>query len=281
MKYIRDAKLALAIGAGLSFREKGAMSMLVDLMALHENQGIPIQPPSYIAGMLGLGQREWSQTIEPNLVRAQKIKRARRGGIEVYVFADHAAAEVISPLEVAAVDARLEVKDRSVTPSDTALMRSLRTQAPAEMIGMVMVPPATGPVMIPAGSEPPKVLQTEDGTPVPGGRIPTDREIVVEFTEDAAIVSEADLKPKTEIVPAVSALEVLERAGLPVYDHPKGEFFWARSEHTEVLNRWCQTVPLNEIVARIARAVQEGRVDKHPNGMSAFAEFVTEKGARR
>lgn len=321
VKYIRDAKAALAIGAGMEFREKAALSVLIDLMALHENQGIPAQPPSYIAGMLGVGQRTWTEGIMPKLLAAKKIRHTRRDGIEVFMWGDQ---------EVAGRVSFLIEHDPSVTgiaPVDLGpLVRADRRSSAGGVTISIRGEPSSGPPaeMFAMGYAPqaPKPLQTEDGTPVLAGQIPTDREIEAEITEDAAIVaaadlkpevlspreaaaeriermadprttmgvdpdepqgefwrvdrSGADLKPEVEPVPAVSALEVLRQAGLPVYDHPRGEFFWARTEHTEVLNRWLQTVPLSEVVARIARAWRDGEISPHPNGMAAFEGVVIE-----
>lgn len=249
--YMRDAKAALSIGAGLGIREKGAMSILIDLMALHEGQGIPAEPPSYIAGMLGVGQRQWTQGIMPKLIGAQKIKRVRRGGIEVFVWHDDRFVDGPEPI-IRTVDD----EGRSFT------VDNIKDEMP-EGAGEEV-----------AALKPAEQMAGQGDDQDPRGGAGTAGATVRPSTEPRETPVEAVAPPETETIPAVSALEVLQRAGVSVYDHPEGEFFWARSEHTDTLNKWLEVVDLNQVVDRIARAIQDGRAPTHPRMMADFEPFV-------
>ena len=248
LRYLRDAKAAINLGAGLPFEHRAALALLVDLMVLHENQGIPAEPSSYIAGMLGLGQRKWAQGIEPVLVESGRIRKVKRKGIEVYVWGDSSIFD----------------GDKAV-----AILQPEQDSPPRGMDGM----PAKGG----AGRAP---LDTQAPAPSPNHMRNEKLEEPTWWgslhgSEEAPPSPPPAPEPKPEVIPAVTAIEILSSAGINVEDHPDGAFFWARREHSDVLDQWLKKLPANEIAARLARAVQQGQVtDQHPRNLDAFAPFI-------
>lgn len=241
LRYLRDAKAAINLGAGLPFEHRAALALLVDLMVLHDNQGIPAEPSSYIAGMLGLGQRKWAQAIAPVLVETGRIRKVKRKGIEVYVWGDLSIFD----------------GDKAV-----AILQPEQDSPPRGMDGM----PAKGEAgRAPLDTQAPASPQQPAwGGPLHGSE---------EFAPPPSPPPTPEEKP--EIVPAVTAIEILSSAGINVEDHPDGAFFWARREHSDVLDKWLEKLPASEISARLARALQQGQVtDQHPRNLDAFAAYV-------
>lgn len=256
VKYLRNAKEAINLGSGLDLESRGALSILVDLMMIHEGQGIPANPPSYIAGMLGIGQRKWTQTIEPALLGAHKLRKTRRSGMDVYVWADpdlasggaRALGEVVDSAEPAHEMPRpVELRARLVPTH----RKATAPPQPERQAALPIERPEPRPVMPPAED-------TRHVVPLVTSPMPP---------EQAA----------ADLVPMPSAYDVLKRAGLSPDDHPRGEFYWLRSEHQATLRRWLAAVPLSEIVVRLDKARLAGRLPKEqPNSLDAFEAIVME-----
>jgi len=281
--YRRNAKSALAITAGLPLDLRGALLMMIDLMALHEGKGIPADK-HYIGGVLRIGSRKWTQTIEPGLIEAEKIKKVRRGSEDVYIWADPDMIEgprrVIDFLfdeNEGEGDLPPEAPFYVDTPDDKDF-----SQPESELIG------ATEMLVELQKEDEKSQNDTSAGDRWGAGNFTGDdvaREVasdpppkaMMDEAKDSTRDATGIAKPANEeIIPAVSAYEVLERAGIDVEGHPRGPFFWARAEHKEVLDRWLQAVPLNEIIARLAKAKQAGKIEDHLNNLGAYERYVME-----
>jgi len=256
-KYTRNARNALNLGSGLPWEARGVLSMMVDLMAIHDNEGIPCEPSSYIAGSMGLGQRKWTQGIEPILINARKIKRVRRGGIDVYVWYDggymHGDNAVIEPVRAAA-PVHLDKFASSVEK------RMRRDRLSLNVSGM----PITEDEAVPEG---------EAHFVHPDGRV--DKIVTADVSPVSPPPAPA-ANPKRVL--DVSAYDLLKSAGIDVDGHPRGVFFWARAEHTAKLREWMETVPLSEIAVRIDKARIAGQFNDHQNSMAAFEAAVMGDG---
>lgn len=336
VQYLRDPKEALALGAGLDLEARGALSLLIDLMMVHDQQGIPAYPPSYIAGMLGVGQVKWSKTLRKKLLATQKIKLTRRNGIDVYVL--NGFEGVVGERSVSAPsmfqrgtpqgfatagaedrycrDVEAGVYDEDLTREDLEDLAKdggglaktmLRDQEGDRAPGGINREPL--PYWKHGAAEPvetPPDLKKFDGGAYSGHTDtalpphPTQK-LVADMTEadKAKVMAMAEgpaacttrapesapepaactTRPAPEYVPAPSAIDVLRRAGVDVAGHPAGEWFWARIEHGETLSEWLKVAPLNEIVANLARARQDGRLPEHPNRLGAYTPFI--RGGKR
>jgi len=223
--YKRNAKESLHISSGLDFINAGVLSRMIDLMAVHDNQGVPVEPPSYIAGLLGCGERKWTQTLKPALIGAHKIKIVKRGGVKVYVW------------------------------HDIELMEGPRAlvQGVEEVTGFNSDLVYGGPEFI------------VEPDPVP---------VINIVPIETPTAPQPDPVSPQELIPQPSAYEILKRAGIDVDNHPRGEFYWARAEHNEIINEWLKTVPLSEIVVRIDKARIAGQLQDHQNSMGDFDEIV-------
>lgn len=83
--YLRNGDSALRYCRGLPIETAGILSMIIDIMAMHsQSAGIPCEPKAYIAGLIGVGTRKWTQTIEPTLINAKRIVKVEHDGIMVY-----------------------------------------------------------------------------------------------------------------------------------------------------------------------------------------------------
>jgi hypothetical protein len=269
MLYQRNAKTALAMGAGLTHEYRGILSMLIDLMALHDNGGIPADT-AYIAGNLNIGSRKWNQSVLPTLLNAQKIKKVKRGGIDVYIWAHPEWATgpkrvIQMETEAASSGDKAEVgKNHYPTPPPPAILNSNEVLGFREDIAEE-VREVTGIRRGVTDNDPSEFYNLKPAPPA---------EIVAPPPPDPAPKPE----PQPDIAPAVSAMDVLERAGIDVSNHPRGDLFWARVEHNVTLEKWLETIPLNEIVARLARAQQQGLIDDHVNSLASYDQYVLEEG---
>ena len=237
--YIRDAEACMGFCRGFG-RPEITLTLvgMIDLMFIHSQRegGIPAEPPSYLAGMVGVHQKLMSQTIIPTLIKAGRVKRATRNGIKIYVFPDdmmrgpkalfrpidHIASQEVNVLD--------EVLAKEAPPSLSIDAAQSRQQDPV----------ATDHPFTPS---PPPDIAIEDTTPVPD-------------------------------VPSHSAYQILKQAGVDVDNHERGEFFWHRTEHNEVLSRWMQEVSTNEIVILIDKARIANKLPSNPNSLLAYESIV-------
>lgn len=262
MLYLRSARAALNIGAGLDLDARGALSILTDLMVIHENKGIPASPPSYIAGIIGVGQRKWTQSLEPVLVRAHKIKRVKRDGIDVYVWADDSMTSGPGAIARPAPQstnsgARIDVPTPTPPqPVELFTDRSYRPMTDRQLRDRIIADTPAPPA--------PSAPMTKPTEP----------------TEPARKPPPPSLPEAPDLIPMPTAMDVLKRAGYPT-EHERGDLYWLRVEHTEALREMTRTVPINEIVARIAAAVQDGTAPKSANSMAAFETIVNTPTRRR
>lgn len=320
--YNRNAQEALNLGSGLPWEIKGLLSILIDIMAIHDNNGIPCDPPIYICGMLSIGQRKWTTVVLPALINAHKIKRVKRGGIEVYVWHDHNL--MVGPRALVQEMLMPEMPYDRTQPYGSVhnptiedeLTRFPFTEMANDNDGKGIYtktgdgpkvydpPPAPGLALVPRVDVAPDIhhnplLQdlvdrgmVKDETTVPEKEpeevIAEALDIVAELQEshpdlmgyeieiDAGgkTVEEFEESVMKELIPMPTAYDVLGRAGIDVENHPRGEFFWSRVEHTDVLKEWLETVPLSEIVVRIDKARIAGRLSDHMNRMEDFTDIV-------
>lgn len=259
--YVRDVSQCLGFCKGFQGDVSGALALLIDLMALHadEEGGVPCEPKSYICGMIGIGERKWTQTIEKTLVKAGRIKQVTKRGIKVWVFPDdqmRGPKALFRPAPMAA-------GERLPMPVGDRFYRQPEAQ-PFDALGS---PLPTGPV-----TETNPVNEITDPAPKPIEPTPPAIEEIAPPKMPMPAVIE-DTTPAVE-VPVHSAYEVLKQAGVDVESHERGELFWYRSEHAEVLNRWLETVPVNEIVVRIDKARIAGNLPNSPNGLLAYENIV-------
>jgi hypothetical protein len=244
--YIRDVSQCLGFCKGFQGDTSGALALLIDLMALHadEEGGVPCEPKSYICGMIGIGERKWTQTIEKTLVKAGRIKQITRKGIKVWVFPDdqmRGPKALFKPIGVQTWVAPSKQEDVQFRDMHLQQWPDAQSQSDPVPKPIKPTPPPAIEEIAPPSMPMPAVI--EDTTPIPD-------------------------------VPSHSAYEVLKQAGVDVEGHERGELFWYRSEHAEVLNRWLETVPVNEIVVRIDKARIAGNLPKSPNGLLAYENIV-------
>lgn len=274
MIYLRDSAACLAFCKGFQGVTAGALSLMIDVMAQHKDQkGIPAVPASYIAGLLGIGQRKWSQTVEPELMAAGRIKIVKRGGIDVYVFPDKfmvgdhalfrfdqkdAVPQWVEAVEAGPQTVRADMNFKTKGPdsfeSDLTIVEA--EDAPDGQYiklgddgGLELVDTSSGEIVSTA-----KILDQEEGEALPH-----------------------PVEPDEPRMPERSAYEVLKQAGVPVDDHERGELFWHRVEHGEVLAKWLRDgLTINQVVDRIARSVQAGHLPEPLNSMIALEHIVLE-----
>jgi hypothetical protein len=302
--YVRDSSAVIAFCRG--FEKEGvslALMMMVDLMAQHSDStgGIPCQPLGYLPGLLGMTQRKWTQTIEPALVQAKKIRTVTKNGIKVWVFADEYMSgprALFKPVPTAKwehkfPDAMMDGAPASPTMQELRAKGRERLQAThermnrearphgateveREALGLPDVPFRTSP-MVPEGTMVALDSSMEEVARVTG--INTDPKPYWETSQDKPeqlqpVPQKVEDTTPVQPVPSHSAYEVLKQAGIDVDGHPRGEFFWLRSDHHEQLNKWLETVPLNEIVARLDKARVTGRLPDVANTLVAYDSIV-------
>lgn len=285
--YLRNAKEVLNLCAGLDAELSGILSRMIDVLATHDNQGIPVEPPSYAPGILGVGQRKWTQTYLPKLLGTRKIKRVKRHGIEVYVLADpelmegpRAVVRLVTDEQLAAIDRILNDKSgwkQHFWPDSPPIIQ--RDPRPEVRIGRM---PDEESNVAPVDDELRETVDAMIRDKIwDRSNDPVDMKPVEPPAEPkpvkAKLISDELVAVQPELVPKPVVYDVLKQAGIDVDGHPSGEFFWYRQEHQEVLDKWLRTVPVNEVVARISRAVQAGRFQDHANNLEIFTDTVLER----
>lgn len=274
--YLRDARGSIGFCKGFQGDVAGTLNLMIDLMALHyEDGGIPAEPVTYIAGALGLAStRKWVQTIEPVLVASGRIKKVSRNGIKVWVFPEDMMSgpkALFRPLlpnpgplvhaqDPGNVDARSLAWDEIGGDIREPLLESELAPNP----GRIMPVPETYAEALKREAQPHGPTEIAiDAADTPDRPMP--RPAPPPVTDNPTPV--ADIPPR-------SAYEVLKQAGIDVDEHERGLAFWHRIEHGEILSRWLETVPLNEIVVRLDKARIAGILPSYPNGLLAYEDIV-------
>ena len=311
--YTRNAHRALSFGQGFKPEVRLVLSALIDLMAMHQDKGgIPATPDSYVAGMLGLGQRKWTQTVLPVLIDAKRLKRVKIQGIYVYRFDDRYMpggqsaifelngniwdlipkkrmddvqfreqflqdAPRVTVQEAARAEAKLNSADAYPGPKrDLPTASTLHRDVTASATAIEKVRQE----MIDDGlidlAPPPQEPENNAGKPISEAKttpvVPTDAKDRIDLV---APPQESATNPGLyEITPAPSAYTILHRAGIDVDDHHAGQLFWLRTEHQEIVDRWIKTKPVGAIVEAIDRARIAGKLPSRPNSLLAFEDIV-------
>jgi len=277
-KYIRDAKEALNIGAGLSGEIRGVLSLLVDLMVIHNNEGIPCEPPSYCAGMIGQGEKKWTHTFMPALVEAHKIRRVNKNGIDVWVWHDK---NLMAGGPRAIIDRATGVDNADVGKGDDYKHRGMRLDVAEDVCVL-----HHGCDDLP--NNPAREIKLEDIQLSPAPFLPPSppptQETVVDLDEREAekpVFKDAGPEPapgRTDPIPYPSAIDLLGRAGVDTANHPHGEFFWARADHKPTIKKWMghHGNDHDKILMLLYKAVEAGEIDPeaHPNKLEFYDKFV-------
>lgn len=242
MIYSRDASIALNFGAGLPFETKAVLSILMDIMAIHGGRGIPCGQPNYIAGLVGVGQRRWTQRIEPALIGAQKIRKTMRNGIEVYVFCGPSGIGQAERRDTDEEDPEPPRRESVAAPVARSPEPATKVQPRAPDIQAASPPPVAAPISTPS--------RPASRAPIPAA------------------------PPTPNMVPAPNAYDLLKRAGVAVDDHPRGVFFWQRVDHAVILHGWLAKCPLDVVLDRLARAQQAGKMPKDANSLTAYESIA-------
>lgn len=252
--YLRDGTACIRFCRGFEKADVSfALMTMIDLMAAHyeDYQGIPSEPASYLSGLLGITQRKWTQSIEPTLVHSKRIRIATRAGIKVWVFPDEKMTGSKALFKPAPAPIWPERFPHGLQPSTSGDEREWRHMHLAEFTPRLDKTRAEEHGSLAQALQPvaPSPVSQPEPEPEPAPEPEPDKTIY-------------------------TAYEVLKQAGVDVDNHDRGEFFWLRADHNEVLSRWLKTVPVNEIVARIDKARLNGKLPAKPNGLLAYESIV-------
>lgn len=307
--YVRDSRACIAFTRGFDKPDVSlALLMMVDFMALHfeESGGIPCSPPAYLSGLLGMTQRKWTQSIEPALVGAKRIRQVTRSGIKVWVFADEymtGPKALFKPLSSIEQDWRVRFMDditreaevkaasgKSVADLRAKARDGLRntlahmhgssrphgdTELEREALGLPDVPCVASTdepddTVVAFSTTINEELKGRDLYPTPPPKVEDIAPPKMPFPK----IEDTTPVPET---PSHSAYEILKQAGVAVDDHARGPLFWHRHEHNATLIEWIKLVPVNEIVVRLDKARLAGTLPEQPNSLLAFEAIVMGK----